>query len=133
MRYLRKCLWERFPDNFYNVVEEKETGALERRSRLKEGLPIDVPPIKAVFHRLCTFVAFSETEGTPRRYQETVYGPTICYDDDIPPVYPMHIITVTSIKFGTTAACDPRGWITTEVFTIWFKKSITFSGATRFS
>lgn len=126
MSYLRKCLWEIFPDNFYDVVEETEMGVLERRCRPNEGLLMDVPPIKAVFHRLCTFVAFSKTEGTPRRYQETVYSPTICYDEDIPPLYPMHIITITSIKFVTTAACNPRGWITTEVFTIWFKKSITF-------
>lgn len=30
---------------------------------------------------------------------------------------------------GTTSACNPKGWMTTEIFTIWFKQFIQFSGA----
>lgn len=31
---------------------------------------------------------------------------------------------------GSTAVCNPRGWITTEIFSTWFKQFIQFSGAT---
>ncbi|XP_025829864.1 uncharacterized protein LOC112904326 [Agrilus planipennis] len=31
---------------------------------------------------------------------------------------------------GTTAVCNPRGWITSEIFLTWFKNFIKFSGAT---
>lgn len=30
---------------------------------------------------------------------------------------------------GTVAVCNPRGWITSEIFVTWFKSSIKFSGA----
>lgn len=30
---------------------------------------------------------------------------------------------------GTTSVCNPKGWITVELFTLWFKKFIQFTGA----
>lgn len=29
---------------------------------------------------------------------------------------------------GTTSACNPKGWITAEIFTVWFKQFIQFTG-----
>lgn len=99
MGYLRKMLWNYFPDAFYDT-EVDEDGSVERASRPNEGLPMDIPPVKNLFHRLCTTVAFRDTEGIPRRYQEPVSGALCGYEEDFPPLYPLHRVVAIPDRGG---------------------------------